>query len=231
MPVTNRFPLWGREGEIPDDGFEYEGGDQVNEKHLNYLWDSSQKQAADFIAKTNDLQENKLQRDGSQAMTGELSVQGVSTQGTRTFFRDTETRMTFHLDRTRLRSQNVTIEQDLAKEGGPTIWDSTAEHIPQGRLQNDSLSVNTGTGLSNGGSIALGGSRQLSLDTTYTDDRYVQVNGDTMTGNLSLSNNRITNLSFPSASTDAANRQYVDDNALSQEEVKPIALAYDFIGV
>ena len=129
MPVTNRFPLWGRQGETPDDGFEYEGGDQVNEKHLNYLWDASQKQAADFIEKTNDLQENKLQRDGSQAMTGELSVQGVSTQGTRTFFRNTETRMTFHLDRTRLRSQNVTIEQDLAKEGGPTIWDSQAEVV------------------------------------------------------------------------------------------------------
>ena len=56
MGVTNRFPLWGREGEIPDDGFEYKGGDQVNEKHLNYLWDKIQKQTDDFITKTDALQ-------------------------------------------------------------------------------------------------------------------------------------------------------------------------------
>ena len=29
----------------------------------------------------------------------------------------------------------------------------------------------------------------MSLDTTYTDDRYVNVTGDTMTGNLSFGNN------------------------------------------
>ena len=49
MPVDNQFPLWGREGESPADGFEYEGGDQVNEKHLNYLWNASRVQAEDFI--------------------------------------------------------------------------------------------------------------------------------------------------------------------------------------
>ena len=49
MPVDNQFPLWGREGESPADGFEYEGGDQVNEKHLNYLWNASRVQAEDTI--------------------------------------------------------------------------------------------------------------------------------------------------------------------------------------
>ena len=36
--ITERFPTWGEEGEFPIDGFFYEGGDQVNEKHLDALW-------------------------------------------------------------------------------------------------------------------------------------------------------------------------------------------------
>jgi hypothetical protein len=36
--ITDRFPTWGESGEFPADGFFYEGGDQVNEKHLDALW-------------------------------------------------------------------------------------------------------------------------------------------------------------------------------------------------
>jgi hypothetical protein len=38
--ISDQFPIWGESGESPPDGFFYEGGDQVNEKHLDYLWDS-----------------------------------------------------------------------------------------------------------------------------------------------------------------------------------------------
>jgi hypothetical protein len=38
--ITDRFPSWGETGESPPDGFFYEGGDQVNEKHLDYLWNA-----------------------------------------------------------------------------------------------------------------------------------------------------------------------------------------------
>jgi len=38
--IQDRFPTWGEAGESPPDGFFYEGGDQVNEKHLDYLWDN-----------------------------------------------------------------------------------------------------------------------------------------------------------------------------------------------
>jgi hypothetical protein len=38
--ITDRFPDWGETGESPPDGFFYRGGDQVNEKHLDYLWNS-----------------------------------------------------------------------------------------------------------------------------------------------------------------------------------------------
>lgn len=36
--LKNDFPEWGEAGELPEDGFFYEGGDQVNEKHLDSLW-------------------------------------------------------------------------------------------------------------------------------------------------------------------------------------------------
>jgi hypothetical protein len=36
--ISDRFPSWGETGEFPGAGFFYEGGDQVNEKHLDALW-------------------------------------------------------------------------------------------------------------------------------------------------------------------------------------------------
>lgn len=36
--ITERFPVWGETGEFPTAGFFYEGGDQVNEKHFDALW-------------------------------------------------------------------------------------------------------------------------------------------------------------------------------------------------
>lgn len=42
VSLTNEFPDWGDTGELPDNGFFYEGGDQVNEKHLDGLWHNVQ---------------------------------------------------------------------------------------------------------------------------------------------------------------------------------------------
>jgi hypothetical protein len=38
--ISDLFPPWGDTGERPSDNFQYDGGDQVNEKHLDYLWDN-----------------------------------------------------------------------------------------------------------------------------------------------------------------------------------------------
>jgi hypothetical protein len=51
----------------------------------------------------------------------------------------------------------------------------------------DSTTITAGTGLTGGGT--LGVNRTLALDTTYTDTRYVNATGDTMTGNLSFGTN------------------------------------------
>lgn len=36
--LQNDFPSWGETGSLPAGGFFYDGGDQVNEKHLDALW-------------------------------------------------------------------------------------------------------------------------------------------------------------------------------------------------
>lgn len=38
--ISDLFPPWGDSGERPSDNFDYEGKDQVNEKHFDYLWDN-----------------------------------------------------------------------------------------------------------------------------------------------------------------------------------------------
>lgn len=47
--LTNNFPSWGETGEFPSAGFFYEGGDQVNEKHLDALWNGINVQFDEFI--------------------------------------------------------------------------------------------------------------------------------------------------------------------------------------
>jgi hypothetical protein len=53
--ITDRFPDWGETGESPPTGFFYEGGDQVNEKHLDYLWNSVKGLEDDVQSALNDI--------------------------------------------------------------------------------------------------------------------------------------------------------------------------------
>lgn len=47
--LSNKFPTWGEVGELPPDGFFYEGGDRVNEKHLDSLWNTIDEQINQLI--------------------------------------------------------------------------------------------------------------------------------------------------------------------------------------
>ena len=49
-------------------------------------------------------------------------------------------------------------------DGTTTIWDSTNAYIPQGRLENDSVSITAGNQLTGGGSVALGGGVKIDVD-------------------------------------------------------------------
>lgn len=53
--ISDRFPSWGEDGEFPATGFFYEGGDQVNEKHMDALWNGINGLEGDVQAALNDL--------------------------------------------------------------------------------------------------------------------------------------------------------------------------------
>jgi hypothetical protein len=53
---------------------------------------------------------------------------------------------------------------DDITDGATVIWDSSASYIPQGRLQNDSITVSTGDGLKGGSTISLGGSNTINVE-------------------------------------------------------------------
>lgn len=57
---------------------------------------------------------------------------------------------------------------------------------------------------------------QWKTDSNSLIQGALQKSGGTMTGDLNMGNKRITNLSTPSSETDAANKNYVDNNFLSQ---------------
>jgi hypothetical protein len=56
--IAERFPSWGETGEFPAAGFFYEGGDQVNEKHLDALWNGVNGLEEDIQAALNDIDSN-----------------------------------------------------------------------------------------------------------------------------------------------------------------------------
>lgn len=58
---------------------------------------------------------------------------------------------------------NLTLDSSLEAPDGETIWDESNTYIPQGRLQNDSLTISAGDGLSSGGSVSLGSSVTLDI--------------------------------------------------------------------
>lgn len=83
--------------------------------------------------------------------------------------------------------------------------------------------VTAGNGLTGGGSLAVNrtldvgagtgisvAADAVSLDTTYTDGRYVNTSGDTMSGPLDMGDNAITSVATPTNDTDAATKAYVD---------------------
>ena len=86
MSVTNRFPEWGKTGEEPPLGFEYDGGDQVNEKHLNYLWSAIKLQTDDFIERTDEIEE-ELQSEVTR-LEGDINDNTTDIESLETSFDD-----------------------------------------------------------------------------------------------------------------------------------------------
>ena len=61
-------------------------------------------------------------------------------------------------------------------DGVDAIWDSVSGHVPQSALENDSVTVSAGTGLSGGGVVSLGSSVSFEIDSSFNlDGRYARL--------------------------------------------------------
>jgi len=78
-------------------------------------------------------------------------------------------------------SQNNLI--DDSSGSAITLWDAVNQYIPQSTLENDSVTVTAGSGLTGGGSVSLGSSTSLNL----TNDSVTVTAGSGLTGGGSVS--------------------------------------------
>lgn len=115
-----------------------------------------------------------LSDDGSNNLTVDVG-RGLENDGSNNIRVDEDTDFTF--------SQQVDFStgfvtsSDIVDGSSAIIWDSSAQYIPQGRLQNDSITVSSGDGLKGGGSVALGGSTTLSVEPANFAGTYLSDDG------------------------------------------------------
>ena len=75
--ISDLFPPWGDNGERPSDNFNYQGGDQVNEKHLDYLWYSVGELEDEVRSALEDLEsDGDGFVDGADAANGDFELDG-----------------------------------------------------------------------------------------------------------------------------------------------------------
>jgi hypothetical protein len=170
--IEDRFPTWGETGESPPDGFFYEGGDQINEKHLDYLWDNLDALRDDANAALTDIDsDSDGVVDEADALTNGGSLLG-----------------------------------DLNAADGETLWDESEGYIPQGRLENTTITLSGGDGLKGGSTAALGGSFSLDIEpadfagTNLSDDGSDNLQLDIST-NVDFSSNNLNSVGTLNANT------------------------------
>lgn len=102
--------------------------------------------------------------NGNSILLSTTSEAGVTDHGELDGLGDDDHNQYLLADGTRSMSGDLDLAGNDLLAGSTTIWDSVNTHIPQGRLENDSITINSGTGLSGGGSVSLGNSTTLSVD-------------------------------------------------------------------
>lgn len=76
--LENEFPSWGETGEYPSDGFSYDTGDQINQKHMDGLWNGINEHFSHFI---DGITKRVADFEGDVVLDGGLAVsQGANTR-------------------------------------------------------------------------------------------------------------------------------------------------------
>jgi hypothetical protein len=157
--VTDKFPSWGESGASPADGFFYEGGDQINEKHLDFLWNSLKTQEDEVQAALTDIDSDK---DGTvdEADTVVADAIGISEI-------DLSITPTWTAEHTF--DNGLDVSGNVAS-GTTVIWNESGGYISQSVLENDSITVA-------GNIVSLGGSTSINhtnISNISSDDHHTR---------------------------------------------------------
>jgi hypothetical protein len=131
----------------------------------------------------------------------------------------------------------LSLDDDLEAVDGETIWDETNTYIPQGRLQNDSVTITSGDGLKNGGGVSLGNSLTLDIEPADFAGTFLSDDGtDNLTVDIGngIENDGSDNLRVNPAdiagsllSEDGSNQLQVDESSISHDSIDQATVSPD----
>ena len=99
----------------------------------------------------------------------------------------------------------------------PTVADQGAQKIyVDAETAKNTTKVNQLTTSINAGFATAQNQRNQKADKTYVDTTFLKLSGGTMTGDIDIGGNKLTNLSDPSSSSEPATKSFVDQSHLSQ---------------
>jgi hypothetical protein len=219
--VSDRFPSWGETGESPGAGFFYEGGDQVNEKHLDYLWNSLKGLEDDVQAALTDIDNDS---DGivdeAATVTSGGSLQGDLQANNGEVIWDESAN---YIPQARLQNDSITVNGDTVALGGSTTVSTFSgshtdlSNVSAGQHRSDSNIVTTveGAGTLNvnisGDADTVDGSDANDLGASYNVNGYVPVVKDARTVDADTSETFTKSIS---ATTDSV---FVESNYSSSD--------------
>lgn len=214
--ITERFPSWGETGAFPAAGFFYEGGDQVNEKHLDALWNGLNGLEEDVQAALSDIDSDA---DGvvdkADTLSAGASLDGdLLAAGGEVIWDESET----YIPNARLQYDSLTVTAgDGLKDGGSvSLNGSTTINIEPADFAGDGVKDDGADNLAvepadfAGAHLSDDGSDNLSVD-----DDFVLNTGDTMTGGLTL-----PTVTFSDSDSDTTSYSITEDTTTGDLEVR-----------
>jgi hypothetical protein len=179
--ISDLFPPWGDTGERPSDNYQYDGGDQVNEKHLDYLWDSVSALEDEVRSALNDIDsDGDGIVDEADTLTSGGNLKGdLETVNGEVIWDESQT----HIPQARLQNDSITVNGDTVALGGSTTVPSFSgshndlSNVAAGDHRSDSNIVTTVEGAGtlsvniSGDADTVDGKDSSQLGLTAADER------------------------------------------------------------